>query len=216
MKLFIAGASGATGEHVCRLAKEAGWDVHAFVRSKAAASRLDPAYEHSVGDPTDPQDVAQAMVGADAVAVCLGISRQTRSPFAKPVSPLDLTSRSVEAILQSMQSLQIRRIVYISAFGASESWSSIPWWGRAFVSLTQVRHSMIDHTRSEAMLASSGLDWTALRPMMLDDSSSSDSAREMKSGDSLLKKVPREALARTVIRALNDRSTLRRPVALVP
>jgi uncharacterized protein YbjT (DUF2867 family) len=216
MKLLIVGASGATGEHVCRLAKQVGWRVHAFVRSQAAASRLDQAYEYSIGDPTDPQDVAQAMVGADAVAVCLGISRQTRSPFAKPVSPLDLTSRSVEAIVKTMQSLHIRRIVYVSAFGASESWSFIPWWGRTFLSMTQVRHSMIDHTRSEVVLARSGLEWTALRPMMLDDRLSSDPAREMKPGDSLLKKVPREALARTVVQALNDRSTLRRAVALVP
>ena len=71
-------------------------------------------------------------------------------------------------------------------------------------------------TSTETVLARSGLDWTALRPMMLDVSPSSDLAREMKPGDSLLKKVPREALARTVIQALNDRSTIKRPVALVP
>lgn len=216
MKLVVFGASGATGQHVCRIAQDAGWLVHAFVRSHAAASKLDPACEHSIGDPTDPKDVAQAMVGAEAVAVCLGISRKSRSPLAKTVSPLDLTSRSVEAVLQAMHAQRTRRIVYVSAFGASESWSSIPWWGRAFLSLTQVRHSMVDHTRSEALLARSGLDWTSLRPMMLDDASSSDAAREMKSGDSLLKKVSREALARTVIQALNDHSTIGRSIALVP
>lgn len=43
MKLVVFGASGAAGEHVCRLANEAGWMVHAFVRSQAAASQLDPA-----------------------------------------------------------------------------------------------------------------------------------------------------------------------------
>ncbi|NBO83153.1 MAG: NAD(P)-dependent oxidoreductase [Betaproteobacteria bacterium] len=216
MKLLIFGASGATGQHVCRLAKEAGWGVHAFVRSQAAASRLDPAYEYAIGDPMNPEDVAQAMVGSEAVAVCLGISRQTRSPFAAPVSPLDLTSRSVEAVLQAMHAQKTRRIVYVSAFGASESWSSIPWWGRAFLGLTQVRHSMVDHTRSEALLARSGLDWTTLRPMMLDDASSLDAALEMKPGDSLLKKVSREALARTVIQVLDDRSTIGRSIALVP
>jgi uncharacterized protein YbjT (DUF2867 family) len=216
MKLLVLGASGATGKHVCRLAQEAGWVVHAFVRSQFAASQLNPAHEHSIGDPTDPKDVARAMVGSDAVAMCLGISRQTRSPFATPVSPLDVTSRSVEAILQAMHAQKTRRIVYVSAFGASESWSSIPWWGRAFLGLTQVRHSMADHTRSEALLARSGLDWTALRPMMLDDASSSAAAREMKSGDSLLKKVSREALARTVIQALSDHSTIGRSIALVP
>ncbi|MCA2999134.1 MAG: SDR family oxidoreductase [Rhodocyclaceae bacterium] len=216
MKLVVFGASGATGEHVCRLANETGWKVHAFVRSKAAASQLDQAYVHSIGDPTEPKDVALALVGADAVAVCLGISRQSRSPFAMPVSPLNLTSRSVEAIVQAMKSLQIRRIVYASAFGASESWSSIPWWGRALLSVTQVRHSMIDHTRSESLLARSGLEWTALRPIMLDDTSGSDPAREMQPGDSLLRKVSRQALARTMVLALNDRSTIGRPIALVP
>jgi uncharacterized protein YbjT (DUF2867 family) len=115
-----------------------------------------------------------------------------------------------------MHAQKTRRIVYVSAFGASESWSSIPWWGRAFLGLTQVRHSMTDHTRSEALLAGSGLDWTALRPMMLEDASSSDAAREMKPGDSLLKKVSREALARTVIKALDDPSTNGRSIALVP
>ena len=216
MKLLVIGASGATGHHVCRLAPESGWTVHAFVRSQTAASRLDSAHELSIGDPTDPEDLARAMVGAEAVAVCLGISRQTRSPFATPVSPLDLTSRSVEAILQAMHSQKTRRIVYVSAFGASESWSSIPWWGRAFLGLTQVRHSMIDHTRSETLLARSGLDWTALRPMMLDDTSCFNAAREMKPGDSLLKKVSREALARTVIQALNNNLTIGRSIALVP
>lgn len=216
MKLLIVGASGATGQHVCRLAKGAGWGVHALVRSAAAASQLDTAYEYSMGDPMDPEAVARAMVGVDAVTVCLGISRQTRSPFARPVSPLDLTSRSVEAIVQAMQSLQIRRIVYVSAFGAGESWSLIPWWGRTFLGMTQVRHAMIDHTRSEALLAHSGLDWTTLRPLMLDDTSSSLPAREMKPGDSLFKTISREALARAVIQALNDRSTFGRPIALIP
>ncbi|MCA3028612.1 MAG: NAD(P)H-binding protein [Rhodocyclaceae bacterium] len=74
MKLVVFGASGATGEHVCRLANEAGWMAHAFVRSQAAASQLDPAYVHSIGDPTQPKDVALALVGADAAAVSPGIS----------------------------------------------------------------------------------------------------------------------------------------------
>lgn len=53
MKLVVFGASGATGQYVCRIAQDAGWLVHAFVRSHAAASKLDRACEHSIGDPTD-------------------------------------------------------------------------------------------------------------------------------------------------------------------
>lgn len=214
MKLVVFGASGATGSHLVRLAAAAGWLVCAFVRSEAARATVAAARESMVGDPTDPADVARAVRGADAVAVCLGISRRTRSPFAPLVSPPDLASRSVAAIVQAMQRGGVRRIVYVSAFGAVDSWAEIPWFGRAFIGLSKVRHSMADHTRSERLLADSGLDWTALRPMMLGDAPSAQPARPMRPGDSLLAKVSREALARTIVQTLDDRATFGRAIAL--
>ncbi len=215
MRLVVFGASGATGRHVVPLAAKDGWSVRAVVRSETQCSTLTGADESVVGDPTDSDDVARVMGGAAAVAVCLGISRQTRSPFAPLVSPADLTSRSVATIVQAMQRAGVRRIVYVSAFGAGDSWPRIPWWGRTFLQLSQVRHSMVDHGRSEHLLASSGLEWTALRPMLLDDAPSAVAAQEMQLGDSLLSRVSREALARTIMAVLGDPSTHGRAVALV-
>lgn len=216
MRLVVFGASGATGRHVVPLAAAAGWSVRAVVRSESQRNALRGAQECRVGDPTDADAVAKAVSGADAVAVCLGISRRTRSPFAPLVSPRDLTSRAVGAIVPAMQRAGVRRIVYVSAFGAGDSWPLIPWWGRAFLRLSQVRYSMADHTRSEGLLAASGLDWTALRPMLLDDAPSSLPAREMRSGDSLLAKLSRESLARRVVAVLDDAATHGRVVPLVP
>jgi uncharacterized protein YbjT (DUF2867 family) len=216
MRLVVFGASGATGQHVVNLAAKAGWSVRAVVRSEPQRHALTDAGESTVGDPTDLDSVATTISGADAVAVCLGISRRTRSPFAPLVSPPDLTSRSIGAIVQAMQRAGVRRIVYVSAFGAGDSWSQIPWWGRAFLRLSQVRHSMADHTRSESLLSSSALDWTALRPMLLDDASGALPAREMRPGDSLLAKLSRESLARTIVAVLGDPSTHGRTVPLVP
>jgi uncharacterized protein YbjT (DUF2867 family) len=216
MNLVVFGASGATGAHLVRLAHAAGWSVSAFIRSELARERVDGAKHVIVGDPTDPDAVSAAVRGADAVAVCLGISRRTRSPFAALVSPPDLTSRSVAAITQAMQRQVVRRIIYVSAYGAGDSWAQIPWWGRAFLRFSQVRHSMADHTRSERLLSDSGLDWTALRPMMLDDAPSAQAARPMRQDDSLFAKVSREALARTILAVLRDRSTFARAIPLVP
>ncbi len=216
MKLVVFGASGATGRHLGSLAAAAGWSVRAFVRSEEARGRVGGAQESVVGDPTDPAVVADAIRGADAVAVCLGISRRTRSPFAPLVSPPDLTSRAVASILQAMQREGVRRIVYVSAYGAGDSWVRIPWWGRAFLRLSKVRYSMADHTRSERLLSGSGTDWTALRPMLLDDTRCTQPARPMRQGDSLLSKVSREALARTVLAMLGDRSSFGRAIALSP
>ena len=132
-----------------------------------------------------------------------------------PANP-HLTSRAVASILQAMQREGVRRIVYVSAYGAGDSWLRIPWWGRAFLRLSKVRYSMADHTRSERLLSGSGTDWTALRPMLLDDTRCAQPARPMRQGDSLMSKVSREALARTVLAMLGDRSSFGRAIALSP
>jgi uncharacterized protein YbjT (DUF2867 family) len=210
-RLVVFGASGATGRQVVALAAAADWQVSGFVRQA-----LPPAarVRWAIGDPTDIATVADALAGAAAVAVCLGISRRSRSPFAPLVSPPDLTSRALRAILLGMQLHGVRRIVYVSAFGASESWARIPPWGRAFIRASRVRYSIADHTRSEALLMQSGLDWTALRPMMLDDTPATRPGLPMQPGASLLAKVPRAALARSIVQMLRDRSTFGRAIAL--
>lgn len=215
MKLVVLGASGETGRHLVSLAAASGWTVRACIRpGSAAAAAAGAAHERAIGDPTDPTHVEAAVKGADAVAVCLGISRRTRSPFAALVSPPDLTSRSVAAIVGAMRAQSVQRIVYVSAFGASESWADIPWWGRLFIAASKVRYSMADHTRSERMLAASGLDWTALRPMLLGDGRSEQAARPLQPGDSLLAKIPREALARSILECLGNPSTIGRAIPL--
>jgi nucleoside-diphosphate-sugar epimerase len=118
VKLVVFGASGATGRHLGSLAAAAGWSVRAFLRSEEARGRVGGAKETVVGDPTDPAVVAAAIRGADAVAVCLGNSRRTRSPFAPLVSPPDLTSRTVASILRAMRLEGVRRIVDVSEYGA--------------------------------------------------------------------------------------------------
>lgn len=214
MKLVVFGASGATGRHVVRIAGAAGWSVVAFARTQAAAMDFAGEHEPMVGNPTELADVTKAVRGADAVAVCLGISRLTRSPFAALVSPPDLTSRSVAAIVQAMQNEHVRRIVYVSAFGAADSWARMPWWGRLFIQISKVRHSMADHTRSEQLLRASGLDWTALRPVLLDDAPSALSAAPMGLDGPRLAKVSREALARTVVHVLRDGATFGQAIGL--
>jgi uncharacterized protein YbjT (DUF2867 family) len=213
-RLVVFGASGATGRQVVALAAAAGWEVCAVVRTQSPALPTAPRIRWTVGDPTDPAAVADALAGATAVAGCLGISRRSRSPFAPLMSPPDLTSRALRAILLGMELHGVRRLIYVSAFGAGDSWREIPLWGRAFIRASRVRYSIADHTCSEALLAASGRDWTALRPMLLDDAPADHPARPMRPGDSLLTKVPRAALARCIVQLLHERASFARALAL--
>jgi uncharacterized protein YbjT (DUF2867 family) len=82
MKLAVFGASGATGRHLVRLASTGGTTVSVLVRAEAAKTGIKGAKMLVIGDATDPADAAATLKGADAVAICLGISRRSRSPFA--------------------------------------------------------------------------------------------------------------------------------------
>ena len=213
MKLVIFGASGATGRHLVRLAVQEGHQVVVCVRPDKANSFL-PEQQCLTVEPDNQSQVREALMGADAVAVCLGISRKSRSPFASIVSPTDLTSRSMAIIIAAMSELNVRRIVYLSAYGAGASWKCIPWWGRIFIRISNIHYSIDDHTRSEQLLVNTNLEWTVLRPMMLNELPSNQSARKMQAKDSLLTKIPREAVARTFLNVLCDQSTFKCAIAL--
>lgn len=212
MNIVVLGASGGTGREVVRQAENRGWNVKAQVRRINPIDSWQKGTSVLVGDPLDKQFVQQLVTGADAVIVALGIARKTRSPFAPLTSPTDLTSQSVANVLAAMQKGAVRRIIYISAFGAGDSWRMIPWWGRLFVRLSNVRYSIDDHTRSESLMVASALDWTALRPMMLAEGDRDASAKRMQPGDSLMVKVPKSALAKFALDTVNDLTSLRKAV----
>ena len=71
MKLFVLGGSGRTGRHVLDLALARGHDVTAFVRSPEKLARNERL--HIVpGRAGDPDAVAAALVGHDALLSALG------------------------------------------------------------------------------------------------------------------------------------------------
>jgi uncharacterized protein YbjT (DUF2867 family) len=207
MRVVIFGASGGTGRELVSQAIARGWNVKAQVRRMDASVVWDPRVDLQIGDPQDPIFVQQLLAGVDAVIIALGISRKTRSPFSPLVSPANLTSKSVATILAAMKEHGVSRIVYVSAFGAADSWQKIPGWGRLFIRLSNVRYSISDHTRSENLLAASAVLWTVLRPMMLEEVGRDGSARRMQPGDSLLAKVSKAALAKFALDAVHDPKT---------
>lgn len=74
--VFIAGATGYLGRHLCTEYRRRGWRVHALVRDAGRAKTLD-ADALIQAEATRPQTLAGAMEGADLVISALGITRQT-------------------------------------------------------------------------------------------------------------------------------------------
>ena len=143
--------------------------MHALVRNTASFGHAHDQLTVFQGSALDHDDIAQAMQGCDAVVSTLNVSMASHFPWAKVLSPPDLMSASIKNATSVMKEQGLKRIVVMSSNGATETWSHLPAIYRGLANISNIKVIMQDHTRQEAILAGTDLDWTALRPVGLND-----------------------------------------------
>jgi uncharacterized protein YbjT (DUF2867 family) len=161
MKILVLGATGATGRLIVGKAVAKGYEVVALVRSKARAADLAGA-ELIEGDARDPASLTRAIAGCDAVVSSLGTAM---SPFRE----VTLLSTATRALVGVMEQQNIRRLVCITGLGAGDSRGHGGFFfDRLFLPL-MLRKVYEDKDRQEDAIRASTLDWTIVRPTVLND-----------------------------------------------
>ena len=161
MKLAVFGANGSTGRILTRLALGDGHQVVAFTRRPDAFPIEQPGLRVVGGDVHDAAVVAGAIDGSDAVLSTLGV------PFAK--TPVTVYSDGVANIVAGMRAAGIKRLACVSSSAVVPH--PEPVGGFVFERIVQpyvVNHLgrtvYDDMRRMEAMVTTSDLCWTILRP----------------------------------------------------
>ncbi|SEQ10348.1 Putative NADH-flavin reductase [Devosia sp. YR412] len=160
-KILVLGATGGTGQLIIRQALAKGYDVTALVRSPEKGAGL-TGIKLAIGDARDEAALRQALKGHDAVVSALGTPP---SPFKE----VTLLSTATRAVVNAMQAEGVSRLVAITGIGAGDSAGH---GGFAFDHLILpllLRHVYADKNRQEAIIRQSGLDWTLVRPAVLND-----------------------------------------------
>jgi uncharacterized protein YbjT (DUF2867 family) len=172
MKLLLLGATGRTGRWVLKYGLEAGHDIVALVRSpdKIVARSRKLSVIH--GTPESANDVLLAFDGCDAVVSTLNNNRASDVPWARPVSPPMLMTRSIGNAVAAMRASGARRFVVLSALGVGDSFAHAPPLTRLLIRWTNLRIVFEDHAAQEALLRESGLDWTCVRAAILTNAGS--------------------------------------------
>lgn len=161
MKILVLGATGATGRLIVGNAVAKGYEVVALVRSKAKAMDLIGS-ELIEGDARDRAVLTRAIVGCDAVISSLGTAM---SPFRE----VTLLSTATRALVGVMGEQNIRRLVCITGLGAGDSRGHGGFFfDRLFLPL-MLRKVYEDKNRQEDAIRASTLDWTIVRPTVLND-----------------------------------------------
>ena len=201
MRVVVFGATGKTGEQAWKLLLEAGHDVTVFGRSVERRYADEPV-ARAQGDVLDADAVWKAVEAQDAVLVCLG-----------PVSTKDQTTLSQGAanIASAMQAHGIRRVVFISAAGVSESWEQIPWYSKLLFG-TMLKKILAEHAREEEIFAASSLDWTAVRAAVLTDKPATGRINASNTGPN--KTIPRGDLAAFLVAELVSQDHLNQAISV--
>jgi uncharacterized protein YbjT (DUF2867 family) len=148
LKVLVTGGTGFVGTHLVNALCRRGHDVAVLARHPdGARNRFNRPVERVGGNVLDPPSLASALRGRDAVINLVGIIHE------QGVQTFDRMHReAVGNVVTAMQPTDVRRLLHMSAMGASEDAPSE--YGRS-------------KAAGQRAIAASGLDWTIFRPSIV-------------------------------------------------
>jgi len=161
MKILILGATGPTGRLIVENAIVQAHQVVALVRSKSKTADIAEA-ELFEGDARDEIAITRAIAGCDAVISSLGTPM---SPFRE----VTLLSTATNALVGVMKRQGVERLVCITGMGAGDSRGHGGFFYDRVFQPVMLGKVYEDKDRQEAVVKASGLDWTIVRPTVLND-----------------------------------------------
>src|SRR5438445_1542908 len=110
MRIAVIVSSRGRGYELLRIALEEGHEVTALLRNPAKLSISNSRLNIVKGDILDPTSVTAAIVGNDAVCLCIGIT-----PTRKPVNVFSLGTKCV---LAAMERGTHQKLILVTGIGA--------------------------------------------------------------------------------------------------
>jgi NAD(P)H-binding len=143
--------------------------VTALVRNVASLEARD-GLTVLQGTPLIRSDIEKTFTNLEtpqAVIVTLNATRETDSPFAKPIAPPRFMADSVANVREIMKIHGTRKIVIMSAYGVGDSFPHLNFLMRPVIRHTNMSAQFQDHDLVDAETKQSEMKWVLVRPAML-------------------------------------------------
>lgn len=203
MNILVFGASGNTGKDLVKKALAEGYLVTAFLRSTAKMKFSNEHLKIVQGNVKDYALVEQAMDNQDAVISVLGVS--------KPLKKDPIVIEGIKNIIKAMEVKNIKRLVYLSFIGVSESRKDSGFMIKHIISRI-VHNEIEDHEEKESLIKTSNLEWTIVRPPKLKNGLQKGTYRygEDIKTSSFFPIMTRSDVADFILKQLSDNTFLRK------
>ena len=163
MKVLIIGSTGGTGKKLVIQALDQGHIVTAFVRNSAKLKIVNNNLRVVKGNVLNAESLKKAMIGQDAVLCALGHKRW--------FYPNQILSMGTKNIIAAMEENNIKRLVCETSLGLGKSLGKMGVYYTFFVIPFILPFYFWDKRKQEALIKSSLLDWTIVRPGALNNQS---------------------------------------------
>jgi uncharacterized protein YbjT (DUF2867 family) len=201
MDIVIAGAHGKIARRLARLLVARGDSVRGLIRNRDHAEDLrDDGSEPVLLDleAAEPEQVAEAVAGADAVIFAAGAG-----PGSGPERKLTVDRDGAIKLLEGARAADVPRYVMISSVGAEDP----PDDDDVF---SVYLHAKADADRA---LTASDRDWTVVRPGFLSDDTGTGRVRIQT--DPIRDRVPRDDVAAVLAAVLAEPRSARLTIYVV-
>lgn len=206
MKITIFGATGGTGRLFVDRACAAGYEVTSVVRNPAGlVSR--PNLAVITADLADPEEIAAAVAGRDAVLTAIGASGR---------GPTTVQTDTTTSIVAAMRKAGVQRLVCVSSSGMYTAGDG-PVTRMIVKPIVQrlLRHSFADMRGMEQVVRESGLAWTIMRPPWLTNRRSTGTYQTEVNGNVRGGfQVSRADLADCMLSCLPDQASVRTAISI--
>lgn len=213
MRIVLFGANGPTGRLLTEQALAEGHEVTAVTRHPDAFPLRHERLVVQAADVFDSASVDQLVAGHDVVISSLGV------PYS--LKEVTLYSAGTANIVKGMRRSGVRRLVCVSSSGADPEIRFHDTGGGFFfekvlkpaVILTIGRTVYADLYRMEQLIASSGLDWTIVRPAAL---FFTDTVTDYQTAEATIsgRYTSRRDLADCLLRQLDSRDSVGKTLAI--
>jgi uncharacterized protein YbjT (DUF2867 family) len=204
-RIAVVGASGGTGSYVVGHALASGFHVTAIVRDPQRVPLQHPALRVVQADVLVPASLLGLLDGHEAVIVALGTMPEGADRARRQPS-VPVCSQGTANVVAEMRTAGIKRLVVLSAAGVGESRRT----GRYLIGHLVhrvLRQVVDDKERQEAIVRTSGLRWTILRPVRFNRHPASGS---IEVGEDLRwgwGTVSRDDVAEVLVKLIDQRSS---------
>jgi len=207
MKILILGSTGGTGQQLVTQSLKQNYEVTAIARDPSKLNLNHEKLTVVKGSVLDKDVLANALEGNDAVLSALGVGKSLKSK--------DLICNAVRIIISAMNEKNVKRLVFLSAFGVGETFKQADFIQRVIFKLF-LRNIYADKSKADDQIHRSSLEWTLVYPVLMTDTPGTG---KYKVGEKLemkgMPKISRADVAEFMLRQLNDDTFLKKSPILM-